>query len=138
MLSDKPVMRQAGMDLVIDVFEGGRELTHTEADLVVGKLSEGSVKSGLLEAPKKRDIIVRMIRNLLNVAHNGEDSADAVRYLDLLIALQPTASADRLERARLRAQLNDTVGAKEDIQWLLDHSPPGIPIDRLEELMKSL
>ena len=129
---------KAGMDQVIDVFEGGRELTHGEADLVVGRLSEGSVKSELVEAPKKRDIIVRMIRNLLKVAHDEEASADAVRYLDLIIALQPTASADRLERAKLRAQLNDTVGAKEDIQWLLDHSPPGIPLERLEDLMKSL
>ncbi|MBI3867842.1 MAG: tetratricopeptide repeat protein [Verrucomicrobia bacterium] len=125
-------------DQVIDVFEGGRELTHAEADLVVGRLSEGTVRSELLEAPRKRDIVVRMIRNLLKGAHDEEASGDALRYLDLLIALQPTAPADRLERARLRAQLNDAAGAKEDIQWLLDHSPPGVELDRLEELLKSL
>jgi regulator of sirC expression with transglutaminase-like and TPR domain len=127
-----------GSDRVIDVYEGGRELTHAEADLVVGQFSQGEVKSELLEPAKKREVIVRMVRNLLGVAKEDGSDAAALKYLDVILAIQPNSPLDRLDRARLRARLSDGIGAREDIQWLLDHSPPGFDPDRLEELLRSL
>ncbi len=127
-----------GTDHVIDVFEGGRELTHEEADLVVRQFSEGDVKSELLEPARKRDIIVRMVRNLATISRADGADNSTLRYLDLILALQPSAHIDRLERAKVRARSNDIPGAKEDLQWLLDHAPPGIVPDRIEELLKSL
>lgn len=127
-----------GVDRVIDVFEGGRELTHEEADLVTAQSSEGASRSRLLEPARKRDIILRMVRNLQGIARSEESSPDQLRYLDLIIGLQPNSPVDRLDRARLRAQINDAAGAKEDIQWLLDHSPPGLDPEKLEEILRSL
>ncbi len=128
---------KTGADVIIDVFEGGRELSHSEADLVIGRFSEGGVKSETLEPSRKRDIISRMIRNLLSIAEKESVPADSLHYLDLILALQPDSSLDRLQRARLRAQQNDTAGAKEDVQWLIDHSPPGVDPDRLQDLLRS-
>lgn len=129
---------KTGADVLIDVFEGGRELSHAEADLVIGRFAEGVVKSETTEPSKKREIISRMIRNLLSIAEKESAPADSLHYLDLLLALQPDSALDRLQRARLRAQANDGPGAKEDVQWLLDHSPPGVDLDRLQELLRSL
>jgi regulator of sirC expression with transglutaminase-like and TPR domain len=130
--------RADGTERVIDVFEGGRELTHAEADLVVGRQSEGEVRSELMEPARKRDVIVRMLRNLQSIARGEDNTAATLRYLDLILALQPASPIDRLDRARLRAQVGDSSGAKEDVQWLLDHSPPGFDPERLEEILKSL
>lgn len=127
-----------GVERVIDVFEGGRELTHAEADLVATRYAQGSVRSQQLEPARKRDIIIRMARNLQGISRGDESVADQLRYLDLVIGLQPNSPVDRLDRARLRAQNSDVDGAKEDIQWLLDHSPPGLDPEKLEEILRSL
>jgi serine protease Do len=127
-----------GVERVIDVFEGGRELTHAEADLVAARYSEGTARSQYLEPARKREIILRMARNLQGISKADESVAEQLRYLDLIIGLQPNSPVDRLDRARLRAQMADVDGAKEDIQWLLDHSPPGLDPEKLEEILRSL
>lgn len=128
----------SGLDQIIDVYEGGRGLSHAEADLLASRYSDGGTKSELLEPATKRDIIVRMIRNLQQIARGDESTPSQLRYLDLILVLQPSSPLDRLDRARLRAQIHDSAGAREDIQWLLDHSPPGVDPDRLEDLLKEL
>ena len=130
--------RSDGTERVIDVFEGARELTHAEADLVVGHYSEGEARSELMEPARKRDVIIRMLRNLQGVARGEDTTVNSLRYLGLILALQPNSAIDRLDRARLRAKSGDSPGAKEDVQWLLDHSPPGFDAERLEEILRSL
>jgi len=48
-----------------------------------------------------------------------------LRYLDLIIAIAPEPALDHLDRARLRLQLGDRTGARQDFKWLLDNNPPG-------------
>jgi len=122
-------------ELVMDVFEGGRELNHAEVDLAY---SPQEPRSETLEPGRKRDIVLRMIRNLRNSARGEEGFASTLRYLDLLIHLQPSSAPDRIDRARARVLSGDLAGAKEDLKWLADHAPPGVDAGRVEELLKSM
>jgi hypothetical protein len=45
---------------------------------------------------------------------------------------------DRLNRARLRLQTGDPSGAKEDFKWLLDRQPPGVDLERIAEIYRTL
>jgi uncharacterized protein HemY len=52
--------------------------------------------------------------------------------------LNPDSASDRLSRARVNIQRGDNTAAKLDVRWLLDHEPPGVDIEKLGELYRSL
>jgi S1-C subfamily serine protease/regulator of sirC expression with transglutaminase-like and TPR domain len=125
---------------LVDVFNRGKILTLTEAALDLSDL--GHIPEEALKPASKRDIILRMLRNLLGNAMDEEDAAkNSLPYLDLTVALNPDASMERLTRAQLRQRLGDKAAAKEDVRWLLDHYPESGPEElrsRLDEWLHSL
>jgi regulator of sirC expression with transglutaminase-like and TPR domain len=122
----------------IDVYDGGKKLNKADAAEIVRANTGGVLREDDLKPATKREIIVRMLRNLIGVAARSETPGTALRHLDLLLALAPDAAGERLNRALLRAQSGDKPGAKEDVTWLLDHQAPGLDADRLRELYRSL
>jgi regulator of sirC expression with transglutaminase-like and TPR domain len=126
-----------GREQIIDVFDGGKALTRTEAiELVTDNVD--AISGHEFQAATKRDIIVRMLRNLLGIAQRDGSRVDALRYLDVILALAPDSAMDRLNRARLLMQSGDNARAKEDLRWLLDHETPGLDLERIGELYRSL
>ena len=79
-----------------------------------------------------------MLNNLLGLVERSESATNALRYLDLLLALSPDSVGDRLKRADLRLRTGDTVGAKQDFKWLLDKEAPDLDLERIAELYRSL
>ncbi len=129
---------RTGEDQIIDVFNGGQTISRTEAqDRVFAATGDGFREADYATA-SKRDIIVRMLRNLFSIAERSESAAGALRYQDLIVALQPELARERLTRARLRLQSGDTPGAKQDLKWLLDGESPGVDLERIAELYRSL
>jgi regulator of sirC expression with transglutaminase-like and TPR domain len=79
-----------------------------------------------------------VLRNLTGVAIDDQDAPKALPYLDLILAISPDASQERLSRAILLHQSGHSKQAIADIEWLISHRPTGIEIDRLIEWRKSL
>jgi serine protease Do len=127
----------AGEERFIDVFNGGRILTRSDAVELVGD-NVDRVGDADFRAATKREIVTRMLHNLSGVAERDGAGRDALRYLDLIVALNPDSAPDRLARARLRIQNGEAVGAKADLRWVLEKKPAGIDLDRLEDLFRSL
>lgn len=124
---------------LVDVFERGKLLTVEEAE---GELNEfREFDPDFLKPAQKREIILRMIKNLLSGSLEDEaKAAGAMPYLDLILALEPGSPPERFARARLRQTLGDKTGATEDVQWLLDNGgelPPGVR-DQLQSWLQSL
>lgn len=124
---------------LVDVFERGRLLTVEEAE---AELNEFRVfDPDFLKPARKKEIVLRMIKNLLSSALEEESKAGtAMPYLDLILALEPESPPERFARARLRQTLGDKPGASEDVQWLLDHGgelPPGVR-DQLQGWLRTL
>ena len=122
----------------LDVFDGGKRLSLEEAKERVLAYTGAMPTEKDLRPATKREIIVRILRNLSSIAQNGGTSADSLPYLDLMLALEPDVTAHRLERARLRLRSGDIAGAREDFKWLLDQAPPGVDLDRIAEIYRSL
>jgi S1-C subfamily serine protease/regulator of sirC expression with transglutaminase-like and TPR domain len=121
----------------IDVFDGGRMLTLAEAEEVASQASQTAVRVDFTSATKK-EIIIRMLRNLANWAERSESPKNSLRYLDVVVALAPDAPLERLGRAMARLGTGDTAGARQDLQFVIEAEPPGIDLRRVEDLFQRL
>lgn len=125
---------------LVDVFERGKSVTVTQAALELTERGEFAEES--LEPSSKRDIILRMLNNLL--ASALDDAAaikDTMPYLDLSIALDPDAAVQRINRARMKERLGLKKEAAEDVRWLTEHFPQDAPDEirgQLKEWLDSL
>ncbi len=126
---------------LIDVFDGGRYLTHNEADELGSRFTGVPVRSELMSPATKREMIVRLLTNLQAFTEREDGPAASLRFADLLVAAagEPRAEASqRLDRARLHAQSGNTAAAREDLRWILDASPPGLDAEQIAEMIRRL
>lgn len=129
---------KVGEHQLIDVFEGGTALTAAAAARKVLAITGEKLRKEDLVTTSRRQILVRMLSNLLNLARNERDVAGALRYLDAMVAVDPTAAAERWMRAVIRSQVGQKADALPDLDWLLEHQPQGIELDRVQELRRVL
>ncbi|HUS34118.1 MAG TPA: tetratricopeptide repeat protein [Verrucomicrobiae bacterium] len=122
----------------IDVFEGGRTGDRAQANEWAQSHSEVPIFEEHFRAATKKEMIVRMLRNLIGLSNPAESPAQALRYLELVTAITPEDPADHWRRAVLRYQVGNVDGAKEDLQWLIDKQPEGVNMERVQELYRSL
>ncbi len=127
-----------GQPQLIDVFENARAISRSEAEVIVSAFTGRRMREEHLQPSSKREIIVRMLRNLLGVAGKSSEGGNPMKYLDLIVELAPDAAMERWSRGMIRLQGGDRAGAKADFRWLLDHQPAGIDLERVEELYRRL
>ncbi len=129
--TDEPVL--------FDVFEGGKSHSREEAGRETFDLTGSAPEDTHFAAAEPRDVAVRMLRNLVDIEINRRQTPEqAERFLELLLAIEPDAAYERFQRAILRVQAEKLEGAKEDLDWLLEHRPPGLDYSRLEQFRESL
>lgn len=125
---------------LLDVFERGKKLTVVQAAMELTERGEFAEES--LEPAKKRDIVLRMLNNLLSSTLDDAASIkETMPYLDLSIALDPDAAVQRINRAQMKQRLGLKKEAAEDVRWLTQHYPEGAPEEmrsQLEDWLKSL
>jgi serine protease Do len=126
-----------GDEHFLDVFNGGARLTSQQVEAIVLENGGTRLMDEHVQPATKRDIIIRMLRNLLR-ARPEHDAKSGLGYLDVIVALAPDSVLDRIERARLRLAAGDTTGAREDLAWILDHEPKGLDLDAVRQLYRSL
>lgn len=122
----------------IDVFEGGKPMSQLEAELIVRFNERSRSQEEAFEPMTKRQIVVRMLSNLLNNSLDKETPAESIRYLDTMVVLMPEDAGLRLRRAGVRLQMGDTQGSRVDLRWLLDNEPKGVDLDKVAELYRAL
>lgn len=127
-----------GKTQYIDVFEGGRVGDREEAGKWAGAHSEVPIFEEHFRAAAKKEMVIRMLRNLIGLSSPVETPAQALRYLELVVAIDSDEPSDRWRRAVLRWQTGDQAGAREDLKWLIDKQPEGVNMERVEELYRSL
>jgi regulator of sirC expression with transglutaminase-like and TPR domain/S1-C subfamily serine protease len=127
-----------GEPQLIDVYEAGQPLPKEAAGRKVEALAGRPLKEEDLTVAGKRQIVVRMLHNLLGNARDEKDLEGMLRYVDAVLAVSPDAAQERWLRAVLRYQTDRRQGAREDADWLLEHHPAGIDLERVQELRKLL
>jgi regulator of sirC expression with transglutaminase-like and TPR domain len=127
-----------GKERWIDVFDGGRLLNRAEVAAVLRQNNEVEVETEYLAAASKKEIVIRMLRNLANVAERNQQARESLRYLDAVVALAPEAPLERLGRAMARIGSGDIRGAREDLRAVIDSEPAGVDVRRIEDLYRRL
>lgn len=123
---------------LIDVFEGGREMSREQAEVLVRGFARRPPADADLEPVAAKAILVRMLHNLRSIAESGKDAPGMLRYLDGALTIDPDLPEDRMYRAffRYRSGLGEL--ALEDLAWLIEHEPEGIELERVRELRDAI
>lgn len=123
---------------LIDVFEGGKRMSFSEADQLAKSLQQSPVESEQMQPARKIEIIRRILTNLKFGAQNNESFEKALPYVDLQIAIAPEDAGLRLERATMLLRTGQRERARQDFLWLLDKRPPGMRLERIQQALETL
>jgi regulator of sirC expression with transglutaminase-like and TPR domain/S1-C subfamily serine protease len=127
-----------GESQLLDVYEGGRPLSKEEAGKKSEEITGRPLRDEHLAAVGKRAVIVRMLHNLLNIAQGEKDAAGMLRYVNAIVTIDPDSAVERGLRAGLRYQSGDRKGALQDVDWLLEHQPEGLDVERVRAFRRVL
>ena len=121
----------------IDVFNRGKRLTDDDLNR---HLRERGLRMtpAFLEPQSTKQIIERMIRNLLGLAEGDRNDRRVLRYLELLVGISPDNPEFRAKRMEMRARTDHPEAAMEDAEWFIEHQPEGIDIYQLQQFKARL
>ena len=122
----------------IDPFDGGKFMTIEETEELVRVNSGRVILVDELRVSTKREIVMRMLRNLMGVAQNKDAPIDLLRYVEAMVSLQPDSAFDRWARAVLLIQSRKFFAAKKDLEWLLQNKPEGMDLKKVLEVYQSI
>lgn len=127
----------------IDVFSAAKPLSRAEIEQIVATQISGLSPKELKEItdqyakPSPPDaILFRLLTNLRNLAERERDDERVLRYLEAMIAIQPTNIQPRGIRAALRFRTGRVAAAIADLDWFLETKPEGLdlgPIQRMRD-----
>ena len=123
---------------LIDVFDGGKVMTRSDAMKKVEAIAGVPLTEEHLKPVTKRQIILRMLTNLLNVTREERDLDGALRYLDAIVDVSPEPGRERFMRAVLNFQTGKKDLTRTDVDWLLEHEPAGVNLRDVRELQRLL
>ncbi|MEX2111787.1 MAG: transglutaminase family protein [Pirellulales bacterium] len=125
-----------GEPQLIDVFDAATPVSLEEARQRVRIAADRALLDSDLRAATKRDIVIRMLQNLLSVSTANTPAMH--RYLNAVLALDPDNGHYRWLRAIVRYRLEDRAGATQDVAWLMEHKPEGVDLLRVLEMQRAL
>ncbi|MFT5128675.1 MAG: regulator of sirC expression with transglutaminase-like and TPR domain, partial [Rhodothermales bacterium] len=122
-----------GESHLIDVFDGGTVLSRDDAELLVGEITGTRLREEHLAAASPREITVRMLRNLLGLAHEERDYRAALRYAEAILAVDPSQSEAQWMRIGLLAESGRIATALTAIDAVIADPPEGVDTHRILE-----
>lgn len=123
-----------GEPQLIDPFDRGKILSREDAAKLVMTNSGVALEPQHLEATPARAMLLRMLQNLLNLAQVAQDREAMIRYLDAMIAIDPTLVRERGLRAIVRFETGRRQSAAIDLDWFLSEKPEGIDLDQIQSM----
>ena len=127
-----------GEAVLIDPFDRAARLSRAAVAAMAVRNTGRPFDDEFLRAQSKREIVVRVLRNLQNVAGDEQDLDAQLRYVETLVALEPESPEFRAHRTDLRMRTRRLAEAIEDVDWFLRQKPPGADLDHLQELRQVL
>jgi len=112
-------------DIIVDAFNLGRILSVGDCQSQLNEIYGGEVefKPEFLRPVTHREILTRMLNNLRQIYLTQCNLSKGLQVLDLLLAIPPGSPEMLRERALVRLQLDQYVGAAQDLATYLKLSP---------------
>lgn len=124
----------------IDVFNRGRVLTRKEC-FALARQSTGVPLDDdprMLAPTGKRQILLRMLRNLRGVYFHREAYRKALPVLNLLVAADPQAAEEFKLRGMVHLHLRNLAAARSDLETYLHLAPAATGRAEIEQRLRAL
>lgn len=125
--------KKKAKEILIDPF-GGKIVTREEASDLTGV----ALTDEDFQPEPKKEIITRMLRNLIRSAERDLDSKARLRYVDALLAIEPADNYIRAMRAMILYAEGQFARALEDVERLIAENPDGPEMEPLREIRERL
>lgn len=126
-----------GEPQLIDVFDGGKPLSREDAGKKVRELTGEDVTDAQLAPVGERQILQRMLGNLLGLAQQKSDKEAVLRYVEAMLIIDPTLVRERGLRAILHYETGRRDQAVQDLNWFLENKPAGIDLEQILEMQNA-
>jgi regulator of sirC expression with transglutaminase-like and TPR domain len=129
-----------GHSILIDAFERGSIVTEDDCRQKLDSIYSGQValQPEFLLAVTRRQMLTRMLNNLRAVYLSHRDFRRAVHVVDLILVIYPRSPEDMKQRAVLRYNLNDYLGALSDFEEYVKMSPDASDAEEIRQTALSL
>ena len=127
---------EGGDKQLLDIFDGGKPLSEKDAARIVLENTGEPIQPEHLRTVTERQILLRMLQNLLGVAQQRKDREAMLRYLQALVTLDPDLTRERGLRAMLRFETGRKQAAIADLNWFLETKPAGIDLDQIHKMQQ--
>ncbi len=125
---------QPGEQIYIDVFDSGKRMNRQEAERLVLERSGRLPIEADFRPQSTREILIRVLRNLIGIAQEARDDEALVRYSSGLTAIDPHDPQYRMMLCIARYRTGRLLAAKQDVQWLQGKPVFGIGPEELARL----
>jgi serine protease Do len=122
----------------LDVYDGGKSYNTNEVRTLIVERSNVPLEERHFQPATKREMITRMLHNLIAIATARQDAQHGIGYIEILLSLSPEEHSERFRRAWFYLQSGNRPKAKADLEYLLENKPSGVDSERIEELLRSL
>ena len=126
-----------GEPQLIDVFDGGKPLSREDAGKRVRELTGEDVTEAQLAPVSERQILQRMLGNLLGLAQQKSDKEAVLRYVEAMLIIDPSLVRERGLRAILHHETGRREQAVQELNWFLDNKPAGIDLEQIREMQNA-
>ncbi len=126
--------------LLVDPFDEGKLRFQDQAQELLDRMYGGMVRvqPAFLRAAGRRDMIVRLLKNLKGVYLNVGDHPRALAAVERILVIHPTSAREIRDRGTLLARMGRTEEALEQLEWYLDYAPEAADAGRIRELVDQL
>lgn len=129
---------EKGQMSLIDVFDGSKIISQKEAEKISLDITGEPLSPPELNPVTKKQIVFRVLSNLLGSARKEKDEVAILRFLDCMLAVDNEAHEARGARAGIRAKNGNLHGALEDVDHLLKTKPMSIDLKKIGEFRSFL
>ena len=113
-------------------------MTRQEAEERLFKINGRVARDEHFATTKPRDILIRMLSNLLRSAEAEKDFDGMYHHVDTILTLNPDDSDYRAMRFEIGAFTKRIDQARIDGDWLMNFQPNGVNLYRVEAIRDSL
>jgi len=127
-------------EIVIDAFHRGRIVGRSECQQQLDEIYSGQVElqPEFLQAVSHREIVIRMLNNLRQIYFTQRNLSKGLVILDLLLAVPPQCPDLLRERGLVRLNLDQLLGAAQDLGTYLKACPNADDADDVRDTLDML
>ena len=135
-------MHSSQEDIILDPFDHGQVLEHSQLRNMLQQLTQGMVDESLLaqnlQPAEKSDTVVRMLRNLKQIYIEAQKVELALSCIEMILSIIPEAPDELRDRGMIYQHIEYTQGAINDLTRYLKLVPDAVERSVIESLLDSL